>query len=261
MINRPIGCFPAGVRLRGLCLGLGAAAALALPPAAQAIDWGYADWGSSSVDSLSYWSYSDMSRRSAQRQRALASGQSKSTRSAPKTQSSALSTASNVSASGQFRDERGLDGLAAMYPLDQFFERKTQFRQIVQGFNQNVQKLYGLPANNLATGMTVVMAGAYSAYQNRPFPDAWVKPLYQQMEGMLLQDPRLPKRSAAQKAADYQIMVGAGMAMMLTQAELEKAPNPAALKQLRDTGRDALRTLFNADPQSVEFSSAGLRVR
>ena len=66
---------------------------------------------------------------------------------------------------------------------------------------------------------------------------------------------------AAQKAADYQIMVGAGMAMMLTQAELEKAPNPAALKQLRDTGRDALRTLFNADPQSVEFSSAGLRVR
>ena len=261
MINRPIGCFPAGVRLRGLCLGLGAAAALALPPAAQAIDWGYANWGSSSVDSLSYWSYSDMSRRSAQRQRALASGQSKSTISAPKTQSSALSTASNVSASGQFRDERGLDGLAAMYPRDQFFERKTQFRQIVQGFNQNVQKLYGVPANNLATGLTVVLAGAYAAYHNQPFPDAWVKPLYQQMEGLLLQDSRLHQRSTVGKAADYQVMVGAGMAMMLTQAELQKAPDAKVLQQLRDTGADALRTLFKADPQQVEFTRSGLQVR
>ena len=96
-----------------------------------------------------------------------------------------------------------------------------------------------MPANNLATGLTVVLAGAYAAYHNQPFPDAWVKPLYQQMEGLLLQDSRLHQRSTVGKAADYQVMVGAGMAMMLTQAELQKAPDAKALQQLRDTGADA----------------------
>ena len=118
-----------------------------------------------------------------------------------------------------------------------------------------------MPANNLATGLTVVLAGAYAAYHNQPFPDAWVKPLYQQMEGLLLQDSRLHQRSTVGKAADYQVMVGAGMAMMLTQAELQKAPDAKALQQLRDTGADALRTLFKADPQQVEFTRSGLQVR
>lgn len=255
-------CFPPGWRkLRGLCIVSLVAGTLALPPAARAdIDWSSADWGGYSVDSLSYWSYSDMSRRSAERQQALGE-RGRSARPAPKNPESALSTARNVSASGEFEDERGLEGLARMYPREQFFQRKKQYRQIVQGFNQSVQKLYGLPANNLATGMTVVLAGAYSAYQNQRFPDAWVKPLYQQVEGLLLRDPRLPQRSAADKASDYQVMVGAGMAMMLTQAELEKAPNAVALKQLRDTGADALRTLFKAEPQQVEFSRSGLRVQ
>lgn len=255
-------------KLRGLRNAVLIIVVLVLPPVTLAdIDWSSADWGGYSVDSLSYWSYADMSRRTAEQARARSTPQrGQSANPAPrKSPESALSTADNVLPSGAFKDGRGLAQLAELHAGEQSREqrmaRRAQYRQIVQGFNQNVEKLYGLPANNLATGMTVVMAGAYSAYQNRRFPDAWVKPLYQQMEGMLLQDPRLPKRSAAQKAADYQIMVGAGMAMMLTQAELEKAPNPAALKQLRDTGRDALRTLFNADPQSVEFSSAGLRVR
>ena len=81
------------------------------------------------------------------------------------------------------------------------------------------------------------------------------------MEGLLLQDSRLHQRSTVGKAADYQIMVGAGMAMMLTQAELQKAPDAKALQQLRDTGADALRTLFKADPQQVEFTRSGLQVR
>ena len=49
--------------------------------------------------------------------------------------------------------------------------------------------------------------------------------------------------------------------MMLTQAELQKAPDAKALQQLRDTGADALRTLFKADPQQVEFTRSGLQVR
>ena len=95
---------------------------------------------------------------------------------------------------------------------------------------------------------------------NQPFPDAWVKPLYQQMEGLLLQDSRLHQRSTVGKAADYQVMVGAGMAMMLTQAELQKAPDAKALQQLRDTGADALRTLFKADPQQVGFDGLPVAV-
>ncbi|QTD45516.1 DUF6683 family protein [Ottowia testudinis] len=247
-------------KLRNAALIVGA---LTLAPVAQAdIDWSSADWGGFSPNSLSYWSHSDSMRSHQIEQSRARSGRGPSAKPAPKKNpESALSTASNVFPTGEFRDGGGLDALARMYPREQFFERKKQYRQIVQGFNQSVQKLYGVPPNNLATGMTVVLAGAYSAYQNKSFPDTWVKPLYQQMEGLLLKDPRLMQRSEADKATDYQVMVGAGMAMMLAQSELEKSPNPAGLKKLRDTGADALRTLFQAAPETVEFSPSGLRVR
>ncbi|MFT3778993.1 MAG: hypothetical protein QM772_12080 [Ottowia sp.] len=251
-------------RPRGLCAALAAAGALALSATARAdIDWNSADWGGFSPNALSYWSYRDMGDRSARKVLELSNKRSSREKSSktPAHQPSALSTAGNVAASGAFVDERGIEQLARLYPRDQFQARKKQYTLIVQSFNQSVRKLYGLPSNNLATGMAVVAAGAYSAYHNQRFPDAWVRPLYQQMKELLLQDPRVSQRPAAQKAVDYQVMVGTGMAMMLAQAELEKAPNADTRAQLRRAGAETLRTLFQADPGSVTFTSAGLKAR
>lgn len=240
---------------RGLCGVWLCAGLLALPPAALAIDWSTADWGGYSPDALSYWQYRDAGQRSVkQMQRGGSQG---GTARAPDPKA-ALSTAGNIDRKGAFKQEAGLDKLARLYPREQFYERRKQFRQIVQGFNGSVEKLYGVPPNNLATALTVAVAGAYSAYHNQAFPDGWVKPLYRQMEARLLQDPRLQERDRLGKYADYQVMVGTGMAMMLTQAELQKAPDAAALAGLRRSGAEALHTLFQADPASLKFSARGV---
>lgn len=211
--------------------------------------------GGYSPDALSYWQYRDAGQSSVnQMQEPDASGNRAE-------KASELSTAGNVMSSGDFKDDQGLEALARMYPREQFHQRKKQYRELVQTFNQIVHELYGVPSNNLVTGMTVVLAGAYAAYHNKSFPDDWVKQLYLQMEQELQQDPRLATRTVAQRASDYLVMVGSGMALLLMQAELQKAPNPKVAAQLRRTGADALRSLVSAEPDRVEFSSSGLRLR
>ena len=231
-------------------------ATLALGQAAHAdIDWSTADWGGYSPDALNYWQYRDAGQRSVnQMQRA---GQSRDEAPAPPT----LSTTSNLFSSGEFKHDDGLELLARMYPRDEFYQRKKQYRQIVMAFNQSVDKLYGVPPNNLATGMTVALAGAYSAYHQKPFPDGWVKRLYRQMEQGMLDDPRLAKRTFRDRGSDYQVMVGAGMVLLMTQAELQKTSNPDAAARLRQTGAQTLRALTGAEPDRVDFSSSGMRVR
>ena len=234
----------------------------ALPRTAPTIDWGSADWGGYSVNSLSYWSYAEMTRRSAKRAQEAARPRGRSaSKPKPKSRAELLSVAANRTSSGGFQDGRGLDALARMYPRDEFFERKKQFRQIVKGFNESVQGLYGVPPDNLATGLTVALAGSYAAYHNRSFPDPWVKPLYRQMEELLLNDPRLEERAPVSKAGDYQVMVGTGMMLMLAQAEVQKSPDAASERKLRQAGAEALKALLNTDLDRVEFSARGLRVR
>lgn len=224
-------------------------------PARADIDWSTADWGGYSPDALTYWQYREATQRTADQMQRGSTSRGNSPATPP------LSTAGNVMRSGQFKDVEGFEQLARMYPREQFYQRTKQYRLIVESFNENVEKLYGVPPNNLATAMTVALAGAYSAYHNKSFPDAWVKRLYRQMEERLLEDPRLAKRSVGQKATDYQVMVGVGMVLLLTQAELQKTPNAAAQAQLRRTGGDALRALAGANPDQVQLSSSGLRVR
>lgn len=243
--------------LRRLCAAVLAISALSLASTARAdIDWSTSDWGGYSPDALTYWQYRDAGQRSVNQMQRSGGPRGDSAK------IPSLSTAGNVMSTGEFKDDAGLEQLARMYPRDQYYQRKKQYRLIVQSFNQSVDKLYGVPPNNLATGMTVALAGAYSAYHNKPFPDGWVKRLYRQMEERLLHDPRLAARPVGDRYSDYQVMVGSGMALLLTQAELQKTPNPSAEAQLRRTGANALRALAGTDDAAkVQISSSGLRVR
>lgn len=224
------------------------------PLAARAdIDWGMADWGAFSPDALSYWSYAEMAQRSYKYD-----DEKSSSKSEPE---DPLSVAYNLFKTGEFKEDKGLDQLARLFPREEFYDRKKQFRQLVMAFNESVDKLYGVPANNLATGLTVALAGAYSAYHNREFPEKWVKPLYRQMEGMLLKDPRLPKRGRRDKANDYQVLVGVGMMLLAAQADVQKNPGAASQQQLRQAGASALKALLQTDLERVEFSAKGIKAR
>jgi hypothetical protein len=121
-------------------------------------------------------------------------------------------------------------------------------------------RTYGIPRNNLATAYAAVLAGSYSAYTNRSFPDNAVKPLYRQVEQMMINIPSIYQASTNDKNAMYQIWVGMGMFMLMAQAELAKHPNPAQQAQLQKAGADSLRALLKVDPERVSFTANGMQI-
>ncbi|MBP7452553.1 MAG: hypothetical protein KA914_07165 [Ottowia sp.] len=254
-------CLPTRVRARAAWL-LCAAAAL-MSPAAHAIDWSTGDWGGYSPDGLNDLAQSQMSYRAVKQMQELTWGRGKGGggKAAPKR---SVLDASNVFVSGdRFNDVRGIEQLAAQdgSMAGDYFRRKGFYHKMIWNFDQNVQRLYGVPPSNLATGMTALLAGGYAAYYGKTFPDAWVKPLYRQAEKLMTDNPRVQSARLRDKPVMYQLMVGVGMELQLVQLELQKNPNPAMQRRLREAGAQVLRTVFDAEPDQVQFSSSGLRVK
>ncbi|MFT4027286.1 MAG: hypothetical protein QM676_10855 [Novosphingobium sp.] len=113
----------------------------------------------------------------------------------------------------------------------------------------------------MATGTAALLTGAYAAYHNRSFPDAWVRPLVRQLEATMVNDTNLANAPAADKETAYYVMVGTGMTMQVAQAELAKQPNARRAAELRRLGADVFRKMQIVDPSRVQFSETGISFR
>ncbi len=74
-----------------------------------------------------------------------------------------------------------------------------------------------MPPENLATGVGALLAGGWSAYHNKPFPDGWVRPLVMQLGDLLRQKPELFEGKTTYKRESYQMGVGVGMLLLTAQ--------------------------------------------
>ena len=168
----------------------------------------------------------------------------------------------NESISGNsFVKVHGIEKLASLYPREEFLRRKIMFEKIILSFNQSVEKLYGVPKNNLATGMAAALAGGYAAYTNTTFPDDKVKPLVEQLDYVMRDDPKILEASHQSKAYWYQLMVGLGMALQIQQVELQKNPDPSEVAKLKKAGGDFLQAILKVDPSRVSVTSSGMKIR
>ncbi len=222
------------------------------------IDWSSSDWGGYSPDALNYWNLRDSQARKVKG--APASGNTKGQRSSERS----VLDASNTFASGdRFSDVRGIEQLAAQgdHRGGDYVRRKSYYHKIIWSFDQTVERLYGVPHSNLATGMTALLAGGYAAYSGKSFPDAWVKPLYRQAEQLMANNPRIQSATLRDKAAMFQVMTGIGVELQLVQHELAKTPDASKQRMLRDAGAQILQTVLGANPDRVVFSSDGFEVR
>jgi hypothetical protein len=136
-----------------------------------------------------------------------------------------------------------------------------EFTRLIVAFNDTMPRTYGIPGNNLATAYTAVVADSYAAYTNRLFPDNVVKPLYQQMEQVMLNVSGIYQASINDKNAQYQIWVGLGMFMLMGQAKLAKYPNPAQQAKLQKAGADLLCAMLGIAPDKVRFTANGMEFR
>jgi len=167
---------------------------------------------------------------------------------------------SSLSTGRDFATTQGIRQLVASYPPENQPRMAAQFKQLIAAFNDTMPRTYGIPRNNLASAYAAVLAGSYCAYTSRPFPDHAVKPLYRQLEQIMLSKPAIHQASTDDKNTLYQVWVGLGMFMLMGQAELAKHPNPAQQAQLQKIGGDSLRALLGVEPDRVRFTASGLKL-
>jgi len=159
----------------------------------------------------------------------------------------------------EFATKKGIYRLVAPYPAENQPEIAKTFATLIVTFNKMAPKNYGIPANNLATAYAAILAGSYAAYTNQPFPENAVKPLFEQVQRGMLNDLQIVQANMDDKAAMYQVWVGAGMYLLGWQANLAKHPNPEQQAQMQKAGGDALRAL-SIDPDRVRFTTSGMEL-
>lgn len=167
----------------------------------------------------------------------------------------------NFRPTGALAQSKGVNALVALYGRNQQAESRANYVAMITSFNNTVPRMYGVQKNNMATGTAALLSGAYVAYYNRPFPDAWVRPLVRQLESTMVNDPNLTNASAVDKETAYNVMVGTGMTLQVAQAELAKNPNARRAAELRRMGADVFRKMQITDPNRVQFSEAGIAFR
>lgn len=167
-----------------------------------------------------------------------------------------------VTAKGALSSSLGVDKLAiTLYPRDQVVPRRIAITRLIESFHRTAEQAYGVPPNNLATATAVLLAGAWAAYRDEPFPDAWAQPLYRQFAAALEDDPRIAQLSPRSKVYQHQMLVGLGLLMTVEQMELQKHPDAARKAQMQQAGAEVLRAATGKDPARLTMGSRGLRAR
>ena len=161
---------------------------------------------------------------------------------------------------GEVLDSKPLEEMAQMVPAAQRKEAQTLFKQIVVTFNNNVENLYGVPKENVATGIVTLLAGGYAAYYNKPFPENAIKPTVEQVRTYLQGKPEAFK-PGSERMRSYMQSVGLGMLLSLMQQEVQKSGSAADAAQLKAEGARVFRAVLHVEPEEVEFTSSGLRFR
>ena len=170
-------------------------------------------------------------------------------------------SAASLSTGKPFATKKGIYRLVAPVPAENQPEAAKMFTMLITTFDQTIPRTYGIPANNLASAYAAVLAGSYAAYTNRPFPENAVKPLFEQVQQGMLDNPQISQVSLDEKAAMYQVWVGAGMYLLGWQAELVKHPNSEQQAKMQKAGANALRAaLAGTDPSRVRFTARGMEV-
>ncbi len=162
---------------------------------------------------------------------------------------------------GALARSKGINALVAHYSAAEQAGARANYVAMIESFNNSVPRLYGVRKNNMATGTAALLTGAYVAYTNRPFPDAWVRPLVAQLESTMVEDKNLTGASAADKETAYHVMVGTGMTLQVAQAELAKKPDARKAAELRRMGADIFRKMQINDPARIRFSENGISIR
>ena len=181
--------------------------------------------------------------------------------SGPNVKTDILWTGAQTMAGKVLLEEDVVQRMAGMVPSSQRKQAEVLFTQIISSFNDSVEKLYGVPKENVATGVVALLAGGYAAYYNKTFPDRFVKPTVQQVGDFLRKRPELFVGKATYKRQSYQTAVSMGVLLQLLQQEVQKSGNAEDAAKLKQAGARIFQAVLGVAPEQVDFSTSGIRFR
>lgn len=150
--------------------------------------------------------------------------------------------------------------LAASYPSNMRGQTEKFFGEVLQNYHK-LEKMLGVPRNDLAGAVAAFIAGSYTAYRDQPVPDEYFAPLRRQMHDALVNAPEMHRADDAEKQEMYEQLAILGTYMALVQQGLKSKPDPALAAKTRDAARNYLQQFMKVDPQRLEITSTGLVIR
>ena len=169
-----------------------------------------------------------------------------------------LYTGALVRAGDHFLDMDGIEQIAQLFPAAQQDEGRRLLVEGIDKLNGSVEQLYGIPKENVATGIVALLGGAYAAYFDRPMLDAAVKPAFLQIAEFLRRKPELFEGKPTEKMNSYQISMGLGFLLMAMQQELAQHSDPARKAELKAIGKLVFKSLLNVEPEQMDFTASGI---
>ena len=256
------------MRLPPLLAALAAAVTLALSAPAHAYE---APW--SNIDFLQDQRWSQINNRLANQnlanlRRSVGLGNRSSSRSSSKSSTTSATQKGTQKSAPAVEDRSVLElGEAAstdLAPLRPYLATtqlsEEQAAKVLAMYNQVAYRL-DVPFNDSASGIAAFLAGSYSAYTNKPFPDELYKPLYEQFASSMSTGSSLKKMPLATRTEYYQRLVVAGMLYQLLQLDLQADPDPGQIAMMRTAAGKAFKELSGRAPDSIHFTRQGLLPR
>ena len=121
-----------------------------------------------------------------------------------------------------------------------------------------VARSVGIPTNDLSTGMSALIAGAYMAYNNVSLNDNYMKPLQKQFKEAFESISDYDKMSDSDKKYVYDQMVIIGMTLAVNQSQNQQNPNAKVTAQLRRAGKEVLEGVLKVNASKVRITASGL---
>lgn len=156
----------------------------------------------------------------------------------------------------------GIAQLARQLPKDQADAGRAAYRQAL-GYHEQVIRKFDLPSGDLGVGLASAIAGAWMAYNNKPFPDEYYVPLVNQMRQRISSNAAgLQSLSAEERTITYESLAVLGMMLASSQITWQRNPRAAGADELRarmrTQGGETLTRMLQAPPDRVGIGASGV---
>lgn len=156
----------------------------------------------------------------------------------------------------------GIAQLAGRLPKDQADAGRAAYKQAFSYHEQVIRK-FDLPSGDLGVAFASAIAGAWMAYNNKPFPDEYYVPLVNQMRQRISSNGAdLQSLSAAERTASYESLAVLGMMLASSQITWQRNPRAAGADALRTRmraqGGETLTRMLQTPPDRVGIGASGV---